>query len=177
MIDIAYFENFCKENNLNIKLSYCMPRGYEEAFGSFDVTKNTLFINKSILNSAPAYQYLFYLHHELRHAMQYIYPEKFSEEIQKSRYYSILYNGVCYKLVDKEWKQCELKGTEEYFTSAYLNSPFEIDANIFAYEQTKRIIGDSKELNDLFNWWMPKESFNYNEYLKIYIEIDNKIKE
>lgn len=99
----------------------------------------------------------------------------FSEEIQKSRYYSILYNGVCCKLVDNKWLQCKLDGTEEYFTNAYLNSPFEVDANTFAYEQTKRVVGASSELENLYNWWMPKESFAYNEYLKIYKEIDENI--
>lgn len=65
MFNILYFENFCKENNLNIKLSFCMPQEYEDAFGSFDITKNTLYINKDILNSASEYQSMFYLYHEL----------------------------------------------------------------------------------------------------------------
>ena len=176
MFDISYFENFCTDNSLNINLSFCMPKGYEDAFGSFDVTENTLYINKQMLSSTPEYQALYYLYHELRHAMQYTYPERFSEEIQKSRFYSILYNGTCYKLVDNQWKTCQLQGAEEYFIKAYLNMPIETDANTFAYEQTKAVMGDSPELKSLYNWWMPKENFSYDEYLKLYREIDNNIK-
>ena len=76
-----------------------MPSGYETAYGTYDVTINTLFLNTKILHDAPEHEVLFYLFHELRHALQYLRPELFDEQIQESRFYVVLYNGVCYKLV------------------------------------------------------------------------------
>ena len=54
MLDIeVYFERYCKEHNLEIALSREMPEGYETAFGSFDPTRRTLFLNMSMLRTAP----------------------------------------------------------------------------------------------------------------------------
>lgn len=170
-----YFDKFCNENNLDIQLSYDMPQGYETAYGSFDVTKNTLFINRQMLKNSEEYQSLFYLFHELRHAMQYCHPEQFDENIQKSCHYSILYNGICSKLVDNKWKSCVLSGEQEYFTNAYLNSLHEIDANTFAYKMVKSVLGQSLQLEALYNWWMPKSKFEYSEFLKLYNMIDENI--
>ena len=100
----AYFDQFCGENHIEIGLSYEMPEGYETAFGSFDVVRRTLFLNLPVLQSAPEHEALFYLCHELRHALQYLRPELFDELIQTSRYYVVLYDGVCYKLVGDSWK-------------------------------------------------------------------------
>lgn len=44
---------FCYENGIDVKLSYDMPAGYETAYGTYDVTINTLFLNTSILRNAP----------------------------------------------------------------------------------------------------------------------------
>ncbi len=62
-------KNFCCENDLSVKLSYDMPSGYETAYGTYDITVNTLFLNVAILQDAPKYEVLFYLFHELRHAI------------------------------------------------------------------------------------------------------------
>ena len=62
-----------------------MPKGYENAFGTFDVTKNTLFINKGKCQSVERFLFTFY--HELRHAEQYLRTNKFSNDIQKSIFY------------------------------------------------------------------------------------------
>lgn len=70
-----------------------MPEGYEEAYGTFDVTINTLFINSKSLKSID-YKYLFYLCHEIRYVQQYQNKHIFSEEIQQSLDYVILYNGI-----------------------------------------------------------------------------------
>ena len=61
-----------------------MPKGYETANGTFDPTVNTLFINKEMLQSQPEYEQMFYLFHELRHALQYLHPERFDELISAS---------------------------------------------------------------------------------------------
>ena len=110
MLDIeVYFERYCKEHDLEIALSWEMPEGYETAFGSFDPTRRTLFLNKSLLRTAPEEEALFYLYHELRHALQYLRPELFDQQVQTSRFYVVLYNGVCYKLVDNTWKMYVLE--------------------------------------------------------------------
>ncbi len=173
------FENivreFCHENNIKITLSYDMPVGYETAYGTYDVTINTLFLNGDILESATKHEVLFYLFHELRHAMQYLRPMMFDDEIKKSIFYVILYNGICYKLVDNEWKECVLSGDENYFTRAYMNLPYEIDANTFAYEKTKEMCGDSAALKELFDFWISKESFDYEEHRKLFHRIDAEL--
>ena len=177
-MNIAEIVNgFCRENGISLKLSYDMPVGYETAYGTYDVTVNTLFLNAAVLQTAPKYEVLFYLFHELRHAMQYLCPMQFDKQIQESRFYVILYNGVCFKLVDNEWQKCVLEGSEDYFTHAYVNLSYELDANAFAYEKVKGICGDTLELQELYAFWMPKEKFDYNEYQKLFCRIDTMLSE
>ncbi len=166
---------FCRENGIEITLSYNMPAGYETAYGTYDVTINTLFLNTAILHNAPKYEVLFYLFHELRHAMQYLRPMMFDDKIKESINYVILYNGTCYKLVDNKWKECALPGDESYFTRAYMNLPYEIDANTFAYEKAREICGDSAELKELYDFWIPKDSFDYEEHKNLFRRIDEKL--
>ena len=177
MSDIERIVNdFCYVNGLSVKLSYDMPSGYETAYGTYDITVNTLFLNVAILQDAPKYEVLFYLFHELRHAMQYLCPSLFSDQIQQSRFYVVLYNGVCYKLIDNEWKECALVGSEEYFTRVYMSLPYEIDANRYAYEKAKKMLcGDSAELIELYKLWMPAERLDYDEHRKVFARIDNCI--
>ena len=73
-------DEFFKENGLETRLSFNMPIGYETAFGTYDVTINTLFFNDDMLSEAPEFETLFFLFHELRHALQYNFPEKFENE-------------------------------------------------------------------------------------------------
>ena len=167
---------FCYENGIDVKLSYDMPAGYETAYGTYDVTINTLFLNTSILRNAPKHEALFYLFHELRHAMHYLHPMLFDNKIKESICYVILYNGICYKLVDNEWKECTLSGDESYFTHAYMSLPYEIDANTFAYEKARELCGDGAELKELFDFWIPKESFDYEEHRKLFRRIDEKLR-
>lgn len=87
-----------------------MPEGYKTAFGTYDVAVNTLYINRDLLESAPQWEVLYYMYHELRHAMQYLKPERFDETIQESRFYVVLYKDTCFKLVDCDWKECVLGG-------------------------------------------------------------------
>lgn len=173
MIDFTNHINaFCKENDLILSLSYDMPVGYESAYGTYDVTTNTIYLNRDLIQNAPAYEALYYLYHELRHAMQYCQPERFDSNIQKSINYVILYNGVCFKLVENAWRTCALSGSEDYFTAAYLNLAYETDANRYAYTKVKEICGDSPELQELYDFWMPKVSFSDDEYAKLFAQID-----
>ncbi len=169
--------DFCRENSIEIKLSYNMPAGYETAYGTYDVCLNTLFLNSSLLQDAPGYEVLFYLFHELRHALQYLRPELFDRQIRESIDYVILYNGTCYKLVENQWRECVLEGAENYFTRAYMSLPYEIDANTFAYEETKRLLGDMPELRELFEFWTPREPFDWEEHRKLFRRIDEKLLE
>ena len=57
---------FCRDHSLDVKLSSEMPAGYETAFGTYDVTVNTLFLNEKLLERAPQWEVLYYLYHELR---------------------------------------------------------------------------------------------------------------
>ncbi len=168
---------FCRENDIEVRLSYDMPAGYETAYGTYDVTINTLFLNTDILQNAPQYDVLFYLFHELRHAMQYLCPIMFDDKIKESINYVILYNGICYKLINNKWKECAFAGDENYFTRAYMNLPYEIDANTFAYEKAREICGDSAELKELFDFWIPKDSLDYEELRKLFCRIDAELLE
>lgn len=163
---------FCKENRLDVTLSCDMPTGYKTAYGTYDVTINTLFLNLQLLHDAPEYEVLFYLFHELRHALQYLHPELFDSQIQESRFYVVLYNGICYKLVDNEWHEVVLDGSEEYFTRAYMSLPYELDANAFAYEKVKELCGKSDELQSLYSFWIPAKKMDYVELHDLFIRID-----
>jgi len=163
---------FCTETGISISLSHDMPAGYETAYGTYDVTINTLFLNAQLLRDTPEYEVLFYLFHELRHAMQYLRPESFDPQIQESRFYVVLYNGVCYKLVDNAWQEVVMEGAEDYFTRAYMSLPYELDANSFAYERVKDICGNTDELQSLYSFWIPAEKMDYVELHDLFIRID-----
>ena len=55
-----YFEAYCREHDLELRLSFEMPIGYETANGTFDVSSRTVFINAEKLNKEPEYSKLFY---------------------------------------------------------------------------------------------------------------------
>ena len=169
-------EVFCRENGITVNLSCDMPAGYETAFGTYDVTINTLFLNIAVLRDAPEYEVLFYLFHELRHAVQYLRPELFDPQIQESRFYVVLYNGICFKLEGNAWQEVALEGVEDYFTVAYLSLPYELDANAFAYEKVKSMCGDSPELRALYNSWLPAEKWNYEDLRKLLCLIDQRLR-
>lgn len=170
-------EVFCRENGITVNLSCDMPAGYETAFGTYDVTVNTLFLNTTVLRDAPEYEVLFYLFHELRHAVQYLRPELFDPQIQESRFYVVLYNGVCFKLEGNVWREVVLEGEEDYFTSTYLSLPYELDANAFAYGKVKGICGDTDQLCELYAFWCPKANMEYTELKTLYQRIDAKLQD
>lgn len=91
-------ESICAERGLSVVLSWDMPQGYETANGTFDPVAKTLFLNPAVLQSAPEYEAMFYLVHELRHAEQYQHPERFDAMIRVSLPYVVLYDGTCFRL-------------------------------------------------------------------------------
>ena len=166
---------FCKENSLVVTLSCDMPAGYETAYGTYDVTINTLFLNIQLLHDAPEYEVLFFLFHELRHAVQYLHPERFDEQIQESRFYVVLYNGVCYKLKGNVWQEAVLEGSEDHFTRAYMSLPYELDANAFAYEKVKEMCGDTDQLRELYAFWIPAVQMEYTELKRLFGRIEEEV--
>ncbi len=156
----SHFEKYCKDNDLKLVLSYDMPAGYETANGTFDVELRTVFINARCLSESPDYEKAFFLFHELRHAAQYLCPNRFSDVITKSLPYVIMYDGTCYKVVDGSYLECKLDGGEEVFTELYLGQPYEVDANTYAYEQAKKLFGDLEDLRKLYEFWIPKRSIS-----------------
>lgn len=171
----AYFDAYCRQENFRLHLSIDMPPGYQEANGTFDVTARTVFINETLLREMPDYEKLFFLFHELRHASQYLTPEKLSTSISRSIPYTIMYDGTCYKLVDGSYHSCKLDGGEDYFVNLYLGQPYEVDANAFAYEQVKSILGDSVGLKKLYSAWMPAQPIAQESYESVYELIDEKL--
>lgn len=170
-----YFDAYCSENGLALRLSFEMPCGYENANGTFDTTTNTVFLNEKELRKVSDREKLFYLYHELRHAAQYLLPNRFDESILQSMQYVIQYDGTCYKLGDGGWQKCKLEGGEDRFTELYLGQPYEVDANKFAYEQVKKNLGDSEELRELYEFWMPRKPIAEEVYARIFALIDEKV--
>ena len=167
-----FFDRFCIENNLEVKLSFDMPPGYETAFGTFDVETRTVYINAEYLGEASDCEQAFFLYHELRHAVQYLSPEKFSKTIIRSLPYVIMFDGTCFKLEDGKYLECKLDGGEELFTDIYLGQPYEIDANKYAYERVKMIFGESEELRKLYDFAKPKKPVPDETYAAYYDIID-----
>lgn len=172
---INLVEVFCRENDISVNLSHDMPTGYETAYGTYDVTVNTLYLNTAILRDAPEYEVLFYLFHELRHAVQYLHPELFDTQIQESRFYVVLYNGVCFRLDGNAWQEVTLDGSEDYFNRAYINLPYELEANAFAYEKVKEICGDTAQLRELYAFWVPTVQMQYQELGRLFRQIDEEV--
>ena len=170
----GYFDAFCNSRQLDLCLSFDMPSGYENAYGTFDVTTKTVFINAKNLAGAPDYEKMFFLCHELRHSEQYLLPGNFEEMIIRSLQYVIMYNGTCFKLINGEYLSCTLDGTEEYFTNLYLGQPHEVDANTFAYEQTRCIYGDSESLRKLYAFWLPQQPIASEIFKSVFSLIDEK---
>ena len=171
-----YFDKHCKENGLELWLSFDMPPGYETANGTFDMEMKTVYINADYLCEATDYEQAFFFFHEMRHAMQYLSPEKFSDTIVRSLPYTIMYDGTCFKLENGKYLECKLDGGEDIFTNIYLGQPYEVDANNYAYERVKMIFGDSEELRKLYDFWMPKKLISDEAYAAYYDLIDEKAK-
>ena len=168
------FDGYCRENGLDLRLCTEMPEGFEGADGMFDPDSRTVYINTDFPEGTPDFIRAFFLFHELRHAAQYLCPERFSELIRRSLGYVIQYDGTCYKLVNGEYIECRLEGGEEVFTNLYAGQPHEVDANRFAYEQVQKLYGDSEKLREMYEERKPKEAIAEEKYVEVYGMIDEK---
>ena len=171
------FDEYCRENGLALHLCFEMPEGFEGADGMFDPDSRTVYINTVFPEGTPDYVRAFFLFHELRHAAQYLCPERFSDLIRRSLGYVIQYDGTCYKLVNGEYMECKLEGGEEVFTDLYMGQPHEMDANRFAYEQVKKLYGDSEKMRQLYEERKPGKEIGDEVYGEVYFEIDERIEE
>lgn len=167
-----YFDAYCKKTGLALQLSFEMPAGYETANGTFDPVCKIVFLNAERLKKAADEEKAFFLFHELRHAAQYLCSDKFSAEIRRSIHYVIQYDGTCFKQVDGTYRKCKLKGSEEDLVNLYLGQSHEVDANRYAYEQTKKFYGRSETLEKLFRFWMPRQEISGKRYEAVYSWID-----
>ena len=172
-----YFDEYCEGNKLSLSLSYTMPCGYETAFGTFDSNSLAVFINKNLLKDKEEFEQAFYLFHELRHALQYTNPQLFSNVINESLSYIIMYDGTYYKKVGDKYYKYKINGDEEFLKNLYVNQPYEVDANEYVYKKVCEVMGFSKELEHLYHRWIPKRKISNETYRLIYKEIDKSIKE
>ena len=170
-----HFNQYRANNKLDLELSFNMPEEYKTANGTFDIESKTVFINAELLKEMPDYEKAFYLFHELRHSSQYLCPELFSGAVSRSLQYIIMYDGTCFKIINGKYYECKLEGGEEYFTNIYLGQPYEADANTYAYEQVKKIVGDSDDLRKLYEFWMPSQPVPDEVYDSVYSLIDEKV--
>jgi translation initiation factor 2 beta subunit (eIF-2beta)/eIF-5 len=183
-LDIVYtfFMQINRDTELSARISYDMPEGFEYAFGTYDDTTNTLFFNESVCISEGLVCCLFTIAHELRHALQNKYSEKFSLEVQKSRLYAINADlKTAYKLSGNKWFECELPYDTDYLIELYLCNPNEKDANDYAYNYIIQIVKSNQkivsELNEYMAMWQPEYKFirredEMRELNKIYAYID-----
>lgn len=158
----------------DISASFDMPEAFQNAYGVFDTTKNELFVNLS--NEIDDARFLFTFFHELRHALQYNFSEKFDACVQKSLPYVIHFDGSCFKLIGGEWKSCTLSEDLD-FESAYLSLPYERDANKFAYAQALKHINKSEveRLTNILDQSLPKREYSMAQLQSIFRKIDDQI--
>ncbi len=172
------FADFVRENGLDVRLSHKLPAGYEDAFGTFDPITKTLFMDGAFLAEAADYEALYYLFHELRHAVQYQRPELVDEDVRRSAQYVIGYDGACCRLDGDRWSKCKLEGDGDYFTRAYQSQPYELDANRFACEQVTALLPERAGMIDgLAQLWLPDEPLSREELDALYRRIDAAIGE
>jgi hypothetical protein len=167
-----------RERALSCALSFQMPLGYEDAHASYDPDSRTIHLNQTLLagsRMACAYHFL----HELRHAWQYQRMADFPAEVVRSLDYVVLYDGLCYKRMGKEWRSCRLEGGEAYFTDIYLSQPHELDAGNWAFRIVKDMVEGHQlaELKDIHRLWCPSyriisEEDMLSELDKVYGRID-----
>ena len=171
------FADFVRENGLDVHLSHRLPEGYEDAFGSFDPTTKTLFMDGAFMADAAEHEALFYLFHELRHAMQYQRPELFGEDIRRGSRYVIGQDGTCCRLDGDRWSKCKLEGDGERFTLACQSQPGEMDANRFARDKTAELLPERADLAEaLAEMWLPEdEPMSSAELEELYRQIDQAI--
>lgn len=158
---------------MQVRLSWEMPRGHEEANGTYE--QNTVFLNDSLLQSAPEEAALFYLFHELRHAFQHQHPERLTAAVRESLPYVVLYDGTCYRLTQDGEQICHLNGGAEVFTDVYLGLPYEEDANAYAYAQVCVLCGETDALRRLREFWRQKRFWTAEEYRRLFRRIDRAV--
>lgn len=168
------FKEFKEKHNLSVSLCFELPQEFLGAFGMFDVTKDVIYINND--EKISYVRLIFTFFHELRHAMQYNSPEKFSKEIQQTLPYVVHFDGNCYMLKNNKWQHCYIENENNDFLEIYKSFPYEIDANDFAYKQALAYIKDSEkeELERIYKQTLPTQKIEIGDVLKICEVIKSK---
>lgn len=166
---IVQFES---EFEIKANVNFKMPNGFENAFGLFDATKNTLFINNQ--KNIPFVRFVFTFYHEFRHLLQYNKPEMFEKEINDSVRYVVHYNGSCFKLMDNHWVECKIEDEQLNFVEIYKNLPYELDANNFAFKRSKKHFNSDqlKELDNIYEKTQPSLKIENKVFQELFKKID-----
>jgi hypothetical protein len=86
-----------------------------------------------------------------------------------------MFDGTCYKVIEGHYHQCNLDGEEDELINLYLGQPYEVDANTFAYEQTKAVYGELEALRKLYEFWIPRQPVPNEVYDSVFSTIDKKV--
>lgn len=168
------FEEFKGKFGLKVSLCFDLPKEFAGAFGLYDVTKNILYVN--IDEKISYVRLIFTFYHELRHALQYNFPEMYNSYIQMTLPYIVHFDGNCYMLKCNKWIHCSIQNQKFDFMEIYKSFPYEIDANTFAYRQAMNCLKDNDvdELDKIFKQSMPNEKLEEIDILNICEMIKDK---
>lgn len=157
---------------VDVRLSFDLPDTLRDAFGLFDVTTKTLYIN--VDRNISKVRLIFTFYHEMRHAEQYLNHQKFCASIQESIQYVIHFNGDCYKLINNKWYPGKLIKTDIDYGDIYNSLPYEKDANRYAYKHTKKLIekNDVKELDAIYKQSVSSRKIGISTLRKLFRQID-----
>ena len=86
-----------------------------------------------------------------------------------------MYDGTCYKLMGENWSKCKLKINDCDFMQVYKSLPYEIDANKFAYKETKKLFKNKNEIKMMYKKTLPSQKVKYNDLKNIFNLIDDEI--
>lgn len=56
-----------------------------------------------------------------------------------------------------------------------MSLPYELDANVFAYEKAKEFCGDTAQLQKLYAFWTPTGRIDYDDYKDLFCRIDDEL--
>ena len=157
-----HFNQYCKDHNLTLTLSFEMPAGYETAYGTFDAASGTVFIHAAYLKDAPDFEKAFYLFHELRHSSQYLSPERFSSTINRSIQYVIQFDGTCYKVITGNTMRANWKAAKRASQISILVSRMKWMQILTHTERSKICLVTLKTFESCMNSGFPTNRYQMN---------------
>ena len=164
---------------LSASLSFSMPVGFEEAYGTTKPASGDIYLNETLWDTCEPIEPLYYFLHELRHSIQYACPTLFPKEYELNSRYVIQFDGIGYKIDNENTIEVKLGENTDYYTELYLATPCERDANLFAFRCLTNA-GATGYIDMLYEMWSPKfvyfsEDTATEEFIKAVAEIDRII--